>query len=264
MKSDEATSDLKFEIPETSLVAQHVRSFQLKLPEENVGKKGRQWQEKENEKLRSLRLAIQRHRTLRKLIGEDDAEKRLKTLQDMSANLHADVQPFERLLINNLIASHRLHLEAWNAQINKELAEWRLLRQSYHVGVSRLRLEIIEKYMGKSVWAIDYHKLSKAPIILSLIGRRRTISAGLIGKRLAFLPVDYRPYQSHQRRPVKTGADLLIGAALGALDRSTQMCRCQFICSVVEYRMKTDRPRRENSQLAKWAHRDCKRNNDAS
>ena len=61
---------------------------------------------------------------------------------------------------------------------------------------------------------------------------------------------------------LKTGADLLIQAARGyRRDDNGQWVRDYDPCHLIlfedlsRYRMRTDRPRRENSQLAKWAHR---------
>jgi IS605 OrfB family transposase len=61
---------------------------------------------------------------------------------------------------------------------------------------------------------------------------------------------------------LKTGADLLVQAARGyrrdkhgRWEKAFAPCHAILFEDLTRYRMRTDRPRRENSQLMKWAHR---------
>jgi hypothetical protein len=61
---------------------------------------------------------------------------------------------------------------------------------------------------------------------------------------------------------IKTGADLIVQAARGYLrdeegrwEQRYEPCQILVFEDLARYRMRTDRPRRENSQLMRWAHR---------
>ncbi len=52
----------------------HERSFTLKLPGEDIGRRGRQWQVSAGNKLREMRRALGSHRALRHFNGLEKLE----------------------------------------------------------------------------------------------------------------------------------------------------------------------------------------------
>ena len=118
--------------------------------------------------------------------------------------------------------------------------------------------------MEKSMWAIDYLTNCRRFLLSwSLLGpesgdvwkldrdRRGPFSAELL-ERINNIKEDR----------LKTGAAPIVQASRGYVPDKDENWEQRFkSCEIVlfedlsRYRMRTDRPRRENSQLMKWAHR---------
>jgi hypothetical protein len=256
---------LAYTLHDLGLVAVHERSFTLLLPGEDVGTKGRRWQEETDAELARLRRALARHRRLRALATLTTAELRAQALDDMVETMVDGAWPFEA----SLIAGLRLRLgdaePTWEGHVAAASTAWR----DAFAGIvsewrSRTKSRQTHKWFGKSTWAIDH--LSRVRRFLqswSLIGRssgeiRRSDRAksGIFAAQL----LDHINAIKEDR--LKTGADLLVQAARGLVrDGQGVWVQKQGHCPVIlfedlsRYRMRTDRPRRENSQLMKWAHR---------
>jgi hypothetical protein len=119
-------------------------------------------------------------------------------------------------------------------------------------------------YLGKSMWAIEYLTDTRRLLMTwSLLGRvtgeirrldragRGTFAANLLGH-----------LDRAKEDRLKTGADLIVRAALGYVrdhagrwEQRFAPCDAVLFEDLSRYRMRTDRPRRENSQLMRWAHR---------
>lgn len=123
------------------------------------------------------------------------------------------------------------------------------------------------KYMGKSIWSLDYLNDSRKFLLSwSLLGRdeadirrldrgKSGVFAGNLLDHIAGAKADI----------IKTGADLLVQSArgftrtkAGTWEQTRKPCQFILFEDLARYRMRTDRPRRENSQLMKWAHREVR------
>lgn len=156
-------------------------------------------------------------------------------------------------------------LPVWDDQVHAIFGRWRnAYGQEISAWRKRTRVPAPEKRSGKSIWSIQY--LSDVRRLLqswSLLGRaagdvRRLDRAG----RGVFAADLLAHLDGLKDDRIKTGADLIVQAARGYLrdDRGAWKQRyepCQIIVfeDLTRYRMRTDRPRRENSQLMRWSHR---------
>jgi hypothetical protein len=121
-----------------------------------------------------------------------------------------------------------------------------------------------QRHMGKSMWAIEY--LTNTRRFLqswSLLGRNsgdiRRLDRDAQGVFASHL-LDHINHMKDDR--LNTGSDLIVQASRGYVrDRAGKWeqrfdpCQIVLFEDLSRYRMRTDRPRRENSQLMKWAHR---------
>ncbi len=118
---------------------------------------------------------------------------------------------------------------------------------------------------GKSAWAVNYlEAVRKLLIGWTLRGR----SYGQINrldreKRGTFAATLLEHIAGLKEDRVKTGSDLIVQAARGFVpaegkgwQRRYQPCRLILFEDLARYRFRTDRPRRENSQLMRWCHRE--------
>jgi hypothetical protein len=113
------------------------------------------------------------------------------------------------------------------------------------------------------MWAIEYltntRRFLQSWSLLSDIGVVRRLDNeknGVFAKHI----LDH--LESLKEDRLKTGADLIVQAARGYRrdkrgnwDKAYAPCHAVLFEDLTRYRMRTDRPRRENSQLMKWAHR---------
>jgi len=250
-------------ISDLGLVAVHERSFSLKLPGEDVGRRGRQWQEDADAELRALRMALARHRSLRTLASVDQIADRLAQLEQLEARIRDNGWPFEAGLLAELRQGSPSPEPVWKDLIKTVTRKWRL---EFGFPVSewrkRQRNKDNRKFMGKSIWALDYLGRSRRFLLSwSLIGRGEGDIRRLDRERSGVFAAKLLDHMAGVKADrIKTGADLLVQAARGLGGGTSQKQReaCQFILfeDLSRYRMRTDRPRRENSQLAKWSHRE--------
>ena len=133
------------------------------------------------------------------------------------------------------------------------IAEWR----------KRNRARSVTAKSGKSMWAIE-HLTSTRRFLQSwsLLSERGVVSRldhekyGIFAKHI----LDHLTALKDDR--LKTGADLIVQAARGfrrnksgKWEKAYEPCHAILFEDLTRYRMRTDRPRRENRQLMKWAHR---------
>ena len=249
------------------LWAVHERSFMLRLPGEEVDAQGEMWRRTASDDLRGLRRMLNRYRTLYRLDGIDDEIERTRVLNEMleAFAIHGHI-PFERALVGPLCGLTGSDREGWigataNArQSYKEemgliIGEWR--RGS--------KVRDTRKAMGKSMWAIEYlTDVRRFLVGWSLLGdtsgeirRLDRGGRGVFARRLL------NHIDGVKKDRLKTGADLIVQAARGYLRDENSIwnnkyapCHAVLFEDLSRYRMKTDRPRRENSQLMLWSHRE--------
>ena len=257
-----------FPVKELGLYAVHERSFTLKLPGEDVGRRGRRWQADAEKELRDLRRALGRHRSLRRLNTLERSEDRLAALTELLERTEEVGLAFE----NALLASLKRVLTAphtdWVARVNETAREWRL-----KAGVivsdwrKRHRSKEQRKFMGKSIWSMDYLNDSRKFLMSwSLLGRDEGDIRRLDREKSGVFAGNLLDHLANVKEDrIKTGADLLVQSSRGFTRTKVGSWKqtqkpCQFILfeDLSRYRMRTDRPRRENSQLMKWAHREMR------
>ena len=254
-----------FAIPDLGLVAVHERSFLLELPGERVDSATEAWRERASDELRRLRRGMSRCRRLRQLAGLEGEKRRLElaALRDTLAG--ADPWPFEDELLRNLEDAGEAALPVWDSKVSDTFVRW---RDSFGLELSawrkRTRAPSTDKRSGKSTWAIQYlTDVRRLLVGWSLLGREAGDVRRLDREGRGVFAADLLAHLDGLKEDrIKTGADLIVQAARGYLrDRSGGWERRYEPCPIVvfedlaRYRMRTDRPRRENSQLMRWAHR---------
>jgi hypothetical protein len=251
------------------LWAVHERSFLLHLPGEAADARARQWRDQARAELRALRRGLNRYRRLMRLADLDDTA-RGEALDELAEALTEDgVYPFEAALLEDLRAAVTLPAPQWQAAAEQARATHRAaMRAEVRAWRRRTRARSADpehrKAIGKSMWGIQYlTDVRRFLVSWSLAGRapgdirrldraRRGIFASRLLAHIDNLKDDYR----------KTAADLIVQAARGYVRDKQGRWEQRFApCPLVlfedlgRYRMRTDRPRSENSQLMRWGHR---------
>lgn len=245
--------------------AVHERSFHLTLPDEAPSQTGAEWRRAREEELRRIRRSFARYRRIMRL-GDLAAADRPVALDDLRTALEeADAFPFEWSLHSELTGQASVAPPLWADAVGRGLRTFRA-NMAPVVRDWRRRGREPEPFAraGKSMWSIQHlTDLRRTLQTWSLLGRKSgeirrldRASRGVFGAAL----LDHLDHVKEDR--LKTGADLIVRAALGyARDAAGRWARRYPSCDVVlfedltRYRMRTDRPRRENSQLMRWAHR---------
>lgn len=248
-----------------TLWAVHERSFPLKLPDESPDRDGGTWRTVRRAELQRLRQALAFYRRALRLADLELAD-RLEALQGMEALLsESEHFPPQDHLLAALRQVQAAPGPVWNDALTGAL---RAFRSEMGPIVRRWRRESRERqsftYLGKSMWAVEYLTDTRRLLMSwSLLGRksgevRRLDRAG----RGTFASRLLEHLNAAKEDRLKTGADLIVQAAMGFARGKAGRWEHRFSpCDVVlfedlsRYRMRTDRPRRENSQLMRWAHR---------
>ena len=242
-------SALYFPVKELGLYGVHERSFTLKLPGEDVGWRGRRWQSDAVDELRGLRRALARHRGLRRMNSVESPKERQAAHGELRERLQEGGWPFELTLLDKLEGSFTSPHPVWIDRVNNIALEWRM---AFGPVVSewrkRSRSKDKRKFIGKSIWSLDYLNDSRKFLMSwSLLGRdegdvrrldreRSGVFAGNLLEHLAGVKTDR----------IKTGTDLLVQSSRGlTLNKSETWEQthkpCQFILfeALSRYRMRT-------------------------
>ena len=256
---DQANPGLSFKISD-GLFAVHERSFPVDMPGSD-DRRAVRWQQKVTDDLRAMRRALSRVKAMLRLkVAElSDRTEGLESLREMLAL--GVVGPFEEELVETLVAAQGAPPPVWEKSVDDAVREFRTklgLEVSKWRKANRGRGE--EKWSGKSIWAIEHLTATRRFLVSwalsgGTIKRLRSAHGRFSGRLL-----DHIDGLKNDR--LKTGADLLVQAARGyQRDASGNWVKVHKPCHAIlfedlsRYRMRTDRPRYENSQLMKWAHR---------
>lgn len=259
------TNRLAFAADDLDLVAVHERSFLLELPGERADSAASVWREQATEELRRLRRGLARCRRVRQLIGLEGEARRLAlgALRDSLTGVGS--WPFESVLLDELATSAEAPPAIWDSQVNEAFVRW---RNAYGLELSawrqRTRAPSTEKRSGKSIWSIQH--LTDTRRLLqgwSLLGRETGDVRRLDRERGGVFAADLLAHLDGLKEDrIKTGADLIVQAARGQVrdgrgnwEQRHRPCQIVVFEDLSRYRMRTDRPRRENAQLMRWAHR---------
>jgi hypothetical protein len=252
-------------IQDRQMWAVHERSFHLDLPDEQPGKAGLTWRRGQRAELQRIRRAFSTYRRITRL-GSASVQDRLPVLEELQAAIVADDSfPFMLDLHTALASRCEAPQPVWADSVATTLGRFRqhlgpIIRHWRRAG--RVRQDF--NHLGKSMWSIEYlTDLRRALQSWSLLGRasgeiRRLARAG----RGTFAAGLLEHLNNIKEDRLKTGSDLIIRAALGYVrdgagrwEQRYAPCNAVLFEDLTRYRMRTDRPRRENSQLMRWAHR---------
>ncbi len=256
---------LSFPIPDLDLVAVHERSFLLKLPGERSDNATLAWREQVSEELRRLRRGLNRCRSVRQLAGLEGEARHLAlgALRDACAGV--DPWPFEDELLRELESAASAPLPIWDDRVRALFSHWRATYgQELSTWRQSTRSSSLGKRSGKSVWAIQHlTDVRRTLQSWSLLGRVFGDIRRLNREERGIFAIDLLAHLNGLKTDrIKSGADLIVQAARGYLrdergrwNQRYEPCQILVFEDLARYRMRTDRPRRENSQLMRWAHR---------
>ena len=268
---DVQPGEAKFAIPmvvgEQKYWAVHERSFHLTLLDERADRGGDLWRREQDERLRRLRRALSRYRRIVQL-GPLDAGDRVDALRDLeAAHAEGDPFPFEAELLTELVLQAGAQGAVWATTVAATLIKFKaglgsIIKTWRRKG--RARSVLADRHSGPSMWAIQHlSDIRRLLLSWSLMGRRSgDVRRQDRAARGVFASGLLTHIDAVKENRLKAGGDLIVQAARGYLrDKAGRWKHAHPACDVVlfedptRYRMLTDRPRRENSQLMLWAHR---------
>lgn len=256
---------LAFSLPDLGLAAVHERSFLLELPGERADTATALWRERASEELRRLRRGLSRCRRIRQLVGLEGEARRLALGAMRDALAGVDPWPFEGELLAELEGMAEAARPIWDDHVKAAFERW---RNAYGFELSawrqRTKAPSLDKRSGKSIWSIQYLTDTRRTLQgWSLLGREAGDVRRLDRERRGVFAADLLAHLDGLKEDrIKAGADLIVQAARGyrrdergAWQQRYKPCQIVVFEDLTRYRMKTDRPRRENSQLMRWVHR---------
>ncbi len=264
--SRERTTDsvLQFQV-DGGFWALHERSFLLKLPGEERDNRADTWRADVRAQLGTIRRCLNRHRAIYRLAAEESEARGEKLAELKESIARTPGFPEEEKIVADLAALAGAPQDAWRVAVDTAKEQYRA-RLGAHIGAWRSATGGRQpgKVMGKTVWAIDHlTDIRRTLMGWSLLGessgdirRQDREKRGIFGANLL------RHLDNMKDDRIKTGSDLIVQAARGYLReqsgkwaRRYEPCHAVLFEDLTRYRMKTDRPRRENSQLMLWSHR---------
>lgn len=269
---------LYFKTDQPKLWAKHERSFKLTLPGEEVSdqKSVKEARKAARDEVYSIRRDMRRLKQLLRLSiieNKDEREEKLeKEISSLNENsdtaLVVGLTFFERLNPDKStwkFDCEQAHKKAEKA-LGKRIREWRSRTRKRPENWQEWR-QTRAYHGGKSYWMIEYlEEVRKILTGWSLHGReagqvnRQNREYGSIASNLL------KHINKLKEDRTKAGTDLIIQAARGYVPvpgkhakgwmEKYKPCRVILFEDLARYRFKVDRPRRENSQLMKWGHRE--------
>ncbi|MCF6285313.1 MAG: type V CRISPR-associated protein Cas12b, partial [Candidatus Hydrogenedentes bacterium] len=272
-------ADGKAETDPEKLWAKHLRSFKLALPGEEATEQERTARAEAMKEIRALKQMIWRLKEILRLGEANDDEKRDRILGKL---LDTDGQSADTftVLTNRLEplqdSKFRSDSELWQrhcqtvydgveALVSEQFSAWRKRTRPRPQSWDEWR-DRRAYHGGKSMWMLEYLD-GVRKLILSWNLRGRSYGEVNRQDKKAYGTVASRLLKHINKLKgdrTKTGADLLVQAARGYVPdkngpgwiQSHEPCRLILFEDLARYRFRVDRPRRENSQLMKWNHRE--------
>jgi len=249
-----------------SLHAVHERSFKLQLPNEKLGSKADVWRVTQMDEMRRLRRVLGRYRRVMNLASNEATEERVAALDDQITAVQDEAadQIGETALLSLLKANASMVTVVWQEEVKNTLSQYRARLGPVFRQWRRNSRQSPHDHVGKSMWAIDYFtQMRRLLMSWSLLGRESgDVRRADLETRGTFARGVLRHITGMKADRLKTGSDLVVQAARGYLrnragewEQRFEPCEVILFEDLSRYRMKTDRPRSENSQLMKWAHR---------
>lgn len=262
------------------LWAKHERSFKLCLPGETPSTKDKAARKTVIKQLRAIRSDISRLRNILRLGILEDNDQRDMQLKIINDSISEDLSEGSVLTPDILVGlddpKTKLNFDAWRLHcqeiydvaekiVSDRFSEWRRLTSPKSTSWADWR-QRRSYHGGKSIWMLEYLESVRRLIMTwnlrgreyGQINRQDKKQYGTIALRLL------RHINQLKEDRVKTGADLIIQASRGYVprtkglgwERKHEPCRVILFEDLARYRFRVDRPRRENSQLMKWNHRE--------
>jgi len=264
---------------ERDLWARHERSFLLTMPGEAPAAQALTARRAAYDQLASLRRDLSRLKALLRLSVEQAEEERRAQVVELCASIE-DESVRRGTTSFTLPAIQSLHDAVTSAQptweeivkrvhrdtekhLGERISQWRR-RTRPRAADKADRLERRAYLGGKSAWAVEYlDNVRRFLLGWSLHGRRYgQINRADREKRGTFAVRLLQHLNALKDDRTKAGSDLIVQAARGWVpDRGKgwvhlhEPCRLILFEDLARYRFRTDRPRRENSQLMRWSHR---------
>lgn len=247
-------------------VVVHERSMKLALPGEAPDTRSLEAREAADSELRALRASIGLLKQLRRLALATDREAQEQILVGIESPRGGSTAPTVALSPDQLQEIRRrlggamrpAAAGVWSevrAEAARHLQDWR----------KRTRAKGTRALGGKSAWSIEYLERVRKTLMSWFLTRGpdqediRRLDRGSHGTYARRL-LDHITNLKKDR--VKTTADLIVQAARGLVyidgrwEKRHEACDVIILEDLGRYRFQTDRPRRENSQLMRWAHRE--------
>jgi hypothetical protein len=259
------------------LWAVHERSFQLKLPGESPTVREKAARDAAFRPIRELRKDINHLRAILRLGVVSANDERARKLEELLLSLSQSVSTLSEQDLALLQKSapsaadqewQSLCLgvhQAAEEKVSRAFSQWR--KETRPRPISWEDWHARRAYHGgKSIWMLEYiDSVRKLILSWNLRGRAYgqinrqdkaawgTVACGLL-----------EHWNNLKKDRTKSGADLIIQSARGLVPAAsgagwTQKyapCRLILFEDLSRYRFRVDRPRRENSQLMKWTHRE--------
>ena len=244
----------------------HERSMKLALPGEGPDARSLEARGNADSELRALRASIGLLKQLRRLARATDRESQEQILDALELPRAGSTPPTVNLTPERLQELRRC---VGRAMRPAAAAAWSEIRAEaaghLHDWRKKTRSKGTRALGGKSAWSIEYLERVRKTLMSWFLTRApdqediRRLDRGSHGTYARRL-LDHITNLKKDR--VKTTADLIVQAARGIVYIDGQWVKRHEPCEVIiledlgRYRFQTDRPRRENSQLMRWAHRE--------
>jgi len=256
---------------EDDLVLIHERSFLLKLPGEDPGPDTlvrRQEAMQDFYRTRSLVNFLADMRRLADTEAVKDRSEAVAALAERGQEL-AESFPWDYRQLGQLFDHVQATPSGWRSHVEplfdavetlagQAISQWRKQQKAYHDPARPW-----DSLGGKSLWHIGYLEQTRRLLMRwdrhtrpgQSVRRFDRRAQGTVAKAL----LEHINHLKEDR--TKTTGDLIVQAARGILRKSGAWRACFkpvdiiVLEDLVRYRFKTDRPRRENSQLMRWSHR---------
>jgi len=263
--------------------ALHQRSFKLALPGEAPSRKEKQERKSAIDEIRSIKSDIWRLKHILRLGNverDEDRDTYLSEMQESYLEDQSDSSVLSLKILEQLSDPKVRSTQAlWHTRcqeihdraecvVSKRLSDWR--KQTGPKSASwddwhKRRLY----HGGKSIWMIEYFETVRKLIMnwnlrgrrYGQVNRQDRKQYGTVAARLL------RHINNLKKDRVKSGSDMIVQAARGYIPvrggggwvRKHEPCRVILFEDLARYRFWIDRPKRENSQLMKWNHREILR-----
>lgn len=261
------------------LWAQHERSFILTLPGETPNAAAWAARRDAGQQLGRIRRDLNRLKDLLRLEIKESVDERMDALNDFRKSLAEGESLGDTAIVPNsalqtLENTAALSQPVWAAEIarvhreieaalGERVSSWRKRTRPRAVdGCDRNNRRGYDA--GKSVWSVEH--LSNVRRLLqgwSRHGRRfAQINRADRRRQGVFAARLLQHINALKNDRIKAGSDLIVQAARGFVPNANrgwnqkyEPCRLILLEDLARYRFRTDRPRRENSQLMRWNHR---------